>query len=357
MRLTISEAKFLCKKIMEAGEVPLLVGHFGVGKTDIAKQIAMETGRKIIILVLSQMEPGDLIGLPSRKEDKTVFLKPDWWPENGDSLIVLDEINRAHRSIRNAIMQLLIDKRIHNHVLPEGVWIMATMNPPDEEYDQADLITDPAFVSRFFVLHVNPTVEEWREWARINGVDSSVIEFITNYPEFLYVNSPLSLRVELKPSPRSWYKLSNVLRLLSKDEIKKYGYTLASAIVGPEAARSFVEFNGSESIPTPRKVLLEGLEKTQMADDVDRSNSLVVRLIDYLSKLDDREVELLSAHVSRVAQNMDKLSSILPRDSFYALIRFITDRATNGGQHSQFFEQLLEKLSTLDGTRAALKDL
>lgn len=94
-----------------------------------------------------------------------------------------------------------------------------------------------------------------------------------------------------------------------------------------------------------------------MADDVDRSNSLVVRLIDYLSKLDDREVGFLSAHVSRVAQNMDKLSSILPRDSFYALIRFITDRATNGGQHSQFFEQLLEKLSTLDGTRAALKDL
>lgn len=148
--MTVNEAKFLSKKIMQAGEVPLLVGHFGVGKTDIARQIASETGRNLIILILSQMEPGDLIGLPAKENDKTVFLRPDWWPENGKSIILLDEINRAHRSIRNAIMQLVIDKRIHNHILPEDTWIMATMNPPDDEYDQADLITDPAFISRFY---------------------------------------------------------------------------------------------------------------------------------------------------------------------------------------------------------------
>jgi len=356
MNVTVKEAKFLCKKIMQAGEVPLLVGHFGVGKTDIARQIAAENDKKIVIIVLSQMEPGDLIGLPARGEDRTTFLRPDWWPEDGNYLIVLDEINRAHRSIRNAIMQLLIDKRIHNHVLPDGVWIMATMNPPDEEYDQADLITDPAFISRFFVLHVNPTVDEWKEWAQINGVEPKVIDFVASYPEFLYTSSPLSLRVELRPSPRSWYKLSNVLRLLSKDEIDKYGYILASAIVGAEAAKAFVEFKKSEYVPMPRKILLEGLEAFYK-DNVDRSNSLVVRLIDYFSKLSDEEIELLSAHISRVAQNLDKLASILPRDSFYALVRFIVDRANQDENSSQFFERLLERLSNLDNTKTVLRDL
>ncbi len=356
MNLTVNEAKFLCKKIMQAGEVPLLVGHFGVGKTDVARQIAAETNRKIVVLVLSQMEPGDLIGLPSKQEDRTSFLKPDWWPENGDYLIVLDEINRAHRSIRNAIMQLLIDRRIHNHVLPDGVWIMATMNPPDEEYDQADLITDPAFLSRFFVLYVNPTVEEWREWAQLNGVDSKVLEFITNYPEFLYASNPLSLRAELRPSPRSWYKLSKVLKYMSEEEIEKYGYTLASAIVGAEAAKAFIEFKRSESVPMPRKVLLEGVEEVYKSD-LDRSNSLILRLIDYFSKLSSEEAELLIAHVSRVAQNIDRLASILPKDSFYALVRFIVDRANKDERNSEFFEKLLERLSNLDNTRAALKDL
>ncbi|HPC25795.1 MAG TPA: MoxR family ATPase, partial [Fervidobacterium sp.] len=67
--MTVNEAKYLSEKIMSCGEIPLLIGHFGVGKTDIARDIAKETGRKLTILVLSQMEPGDLIGLPARDEN------------------------------------------------------------------------------------------------------------------------------------------------------------------------------------------------------------------------------------------------------------------------------------------------
>ncbi len=71
-----STVKYLSKKIMEAGEIPLIWGgHFGVGKTDIAREIASETGRELIILIISQMEPGDLIGLPARGSDRTVFFK------------------------------------------------------------------------------------------------------------------------------------------------------------------------------------------------------------------------------------------------------------------------------------------
>lgn len=354
--MTVDEALFLSKKIMEAGEAPLLVGHFGVGKTDIARQIAKETSRRLIILILSQMEPGDLIGLPSKQNDQTVFLRPDWWPEDGNSIILLDEINRAHRSIRNAIMQLVIDKRIHNHVLPEGTWIMATMNPPDDEYDQADLITDPAFISRFFIIDVAPSIEEWQLWAKQNNVDEKIVEFIEKYPEFLYTHSPMSLRVELRPSPRSWYKLSNVLKIMNEDDKKRYGYSLACGILGPEAAKAFVESNYGESVPTPQLVLLQGFEKA-LKDNTDQANSLTLRLIDYLSKLDDQTAELLQANLSRVARNISELASILPRDSFYALIRFITDKASNGEKNSQFFDRLIEKLSTFDQVRSILDEI
>ncbi len=354
--LTVNEAKFLSRKIMEAGEVPLLVGHFGVGKTDVARQIATETGRKLIILILSQMEPGDLIGLPSRQNEQTVFLKPDWWPPDGKTIILLDEINRAHRSIRNAIMQLVIDKRIHNHVLPEGTWIMATMNPPDEEYDQAELITDPAFISRFFILDITPSPEEWQSWAMENKVAEEIRQFIKKFPEFLYSHSAMSLKVELRPSPRSWYKLSNVMKTLNEEEKKKYAYALAAAVLGPEAARAFVEFSDGKSVPMPQKVLLEGINQL-MKEEVDEANSLTLRLIDYFSKMDDSTMQLLQVHLPTVAKNIGELVSILPKDSFYALLRYIVDRSSNADKYSEFFDKLVEQLASFSQIKSVLEEI
>jgi len=341
--LTVQEAKRLAKKIMMAGEIPLLVGHFGVGKTDIAREIAAEHGRKLIILVLSQMEPGDLIGLPVRDETKTKFLPPDWWPDDGNVLILLDEINRAHRSIRNAIMQLLVDKRIHNHILPEGVWLMASMNPPDENYDQVELITDPAFLSRFFILEVHPDVNEWVEWARRNAVPQEIIDFIGKFPEFLSVNYSVSLKATIKPSPRSWYKLGRVFALLSEDEKKEFGYILASGIVGPEAAKVFVD-KITLDIPSSIDVLLQGKIPSEL--NVHEANGLLVRLVDFIASIEDTDLRRLLEKVDTVADNLIKLSQVVPKDSFEAFARMLVSLSNTPGLKGEFCEKLLRKIVT-----------
>ncbi len=354
--MTINEAKYIAKKIMEVGEVPLLVGHFGVGKTDMIREIANETGRKLIILILSQMEPGDLIGLPARGEDKTVFLKPDWWPEDGNAIILLDEINRSHRSIRNAIMQLLIDRRIHNHILPDGVWIAAAMNPPDDEYDQAELITDPAFISRFFILEVSPEVDEWLEWAKRMNVHESVSDFIREFPEFLSPQRNVSLRAELKPSPRSWYKLGRVLSNLSEEDIKKYGYTIAAGILGPEAAKVFYDsYLKEKNIPSVEKILFEG--QIKKPENIDEINSLVVRIIDYLSNLSDIKLKEFEEKIETVSENIINLSKILPKESFYALMRFIVDSAEKSGLYGSVMDKLLTSLTTHEEILEMVKGL
>ena len=351
--MKVKEAKLLAKKIMTAGEIPLLVGHFGVGKTDIARDIARETNRKLIILVLSQMEPGDLIGLPARSEEKTVFLRPDWWPEDGNTIVFLDEINRAHRSVRNAIMQLLVDRRIHNHVLPEGTWIMAAMNPPEEEYDQADLITDPAFISRFFILEVNPDVSEWLEWARKNGVSEKVRSFIKNYPEFLFPERSLSLKTSLKPSPRSWYKLSNVLRVLTEEEIEKYGYVLAAGIVGPEAAKAFYDsFFQKTRVPSVECVLLRGEMKN--LEDVHAANTLVLRVVDFLNKVDRITLE---KNLNVISENLSKLAERIPKESFYGILRFIVDESQKEGEKSDLFDKILEKMVEKEELRRMVSEI
>ncbi len=339
--MRVSEARYLSKKIMQAGEIPLLIGHFGVGKTDIAKDIATETGRKLVILVLSQMEPGDLIGLPARDDNKTKFLAPDWWPEDGNSIILLDEINRAHRSIRNAIMQLLVDKRIHNHVLPEGTWIMASMNPPDENYDQVELITDPAFLSRFFILEIHPEPDEWINWARQNNIASEVIGFISRYPEFLSVHGGVSLKASIKPSPRSWHKLSKVLSIMTDYEKKEYSYILASGIVGPEAAKVFIDNNISVSNWTPSEILIEGNIPEKL--DIHEANGLLVRLVDYITTVDDKELEKISSMTDVISENLLKLSKVVPKDSFEAFGRMLVNLSNLPGLKGEFADKILRK--------------
>lgn len=344
--MTVNEAKYLSQKIMKAGEIPLLIGHFGVGKTDIAREIASQTGRKLIILVLSQMEPGDLIGLPARDENKTKFLAPDWWPEDGNVIILLDEINRAHRSIRNAIMQLLVDKRIHNHILPEDTWIMASMNPPDENYDQVELITDPAFLSRFFILEIHPEPNEWIKWASSHNVSHEVIQFIEKYPEFLSVHEGVSLKASIKPSPRSWYKLSRVLSLLSEEDKKEYSYILASGIVGPEAAKVFVDKTISSSTPSPYEILINGDIPSQM--DIHQANGLLIRLVDFISTVDDKSLETMKKNLEVISQNLVKLSQVTPKDSFEAFMRMLVNLSNTPGLKGEFCDELIRKVITSD---------
>ena len=335
--------KFLARKIMEAGEVPLIWGHFGVGKTDLAREIAKETGRELIILVISQMEPGDLLGLPVRdpKSKRTVFLPPDWWPQTGKSLILIDEMNRAHKSIRNAINQLLVDRRIHNHVLPDGVWIMASANPPDEEYDQVELITDPAFLSRFFHLVMTPNKEEWIKWAERNGIDGKIVNFIEKFPEFLTEFRRVSMKFEPKPSPRSWHKLSKVLSRMSDEEIREYGYVLASSIVGPETARIFIDTIISEfELPSVEEILVDGNESAfRKLKKLDRPtmNSFVLRLNRYIENMDE------NVDPKRIAENIVKLSDVMPKDVFFSIVRnlkFVADEF-----NSKTARLILEELS------------
>ncbi len=356
-----SEVSFLCEKIMSSGEIPLVWGHFGVGKTDLAKQIAKKYGKELIILVISQMEPGDLIGLPSRDVDRTTFLKPDWWPEHDEVIIMIDEINRAHKSIRNAIMQLLIDKRIHNHILPENVWIMAAANPPDEEYDQVDLITDPAFMSRFFHIDLSTDLEDWKNWAFENEVSNQVINFIDKYPEFLSYDNSISLRLDLRPSPRSWFKLSNVMKNLTEEEIEKYNYFLSSSILGSEGARALNNyFKNKTNIPTAEEILFkDSIEKIQSFNSDDKM-SVILRLNSYFEKIEEsRMIEIIdNSQHKLIAKKIKELSAVLPRDAVFSVLRNLNFLVENNkGLKKAFYDKLLEEIAITLGDEKWLEEV
>lgn len=55
----------------------MLSGRHGIGKSEILTDYFTEKGMKVVALFLGQMsDPGDLIGLPDKSGDITVFRPP-----------------------------------------------------------------------------------------------------------------------------------------------------------------------------------------------------------------------------------------------------------------------------------------
>jgi len=208
-------------------------------------------------------------------------------------------------------------------------------------------------MSRFFHLEITPDPLEWIEWSKSVGVPGEVSDFIAEYPELLTKDRMVSMRLDLRPSPRSWFKLGKVLRNLDKENFEKYGYILAAGIVGPEAARTFVnKTKGIANIPQPSELLLELSESLQQrvkSFDITAVNALISRVTKYLTELTDLELKDYYEKIGIVSDNLLKLKNCLPKDSFFSIIRHIAYvLESEKGLKRAFYEKLLEELA-VDG--------
>lgn len=312
-----------------AGEVPILVGNAGVGKTQMVHQLAEKTGRKVTSLIISQMEPEDLMGMPAKDMDKkvTVWLRPDWWPTDSNRILFLDEIARAKSDVKNAILQLLTDRRLGEHILPDDTWIIAAMNPSNDNFDQEEVF-DSAFIDRFVWISTRVDSDQWIDWAKANKLDYSIIEFIRTESQHLGGDADFELP-QINPSPRSWHKLSNIMNKVSDETFAEFGYAIAAGLVGTSAATSFIE-----SWTTRQKRLsaeqlwinTDAAIKTIQSMEIHNINEYMHKINDYLTKqfnegkLDEMAIE-----------PMTKLMKVLPAEPAAIIARYIEDTKSDAG--------------------------
>jgi hypothetical protein len=135
----------------------LLKGKHGVGKTAMIKQCFEEAGLKWKYYSASTMDPWvDFIGVPKEKTDKDGntyldLVRPRDLACDEVEAIFFDELNRAHKKVRNAVMELIQFKSINGKQFKNLKIVWAAINPEDEEgtYDVEKL--DPAQIDRFQV--------------------------------------------------------------------------------------------------------------------------------------------------------------------------------------------------------------
>ncbi len=185
-----------------SGRAVLLEGPTGIGKSELVRQVARQLGVGFAVLDLSLLEPPDLVGLPVIAESRTAYATPTALPTGGHGILLLEELNRADRSVQQPALQLLTARRLHEYELPPGWVPFAAINPEDGEYQVTPL--DPALRSRFLNLKVRADVKSWRVWAANAGVHAIIRTLAASHDDLF----------EVIP-PRTWTYASDVLHALT----------------------------------------------------------------------------------------------------------------------------------------------
>lgn len=214
MSVTPSQLTSLLAKMIPARLPVLITGAPGVGKSDIVAQSASQANAELLISHPAVADPTDAKGLPWPKagEDEATFLpfgelaralkatSPTVW--------LLDDLGQAPPSVQASYMQLLLARRVNGHVLPDCVTFIAATN---RRTDRAGVsgILEPV-KSRFAsIIELEPTIDDWSQWAYANGISPTLIAFLRYRPNLL-CNFQASADLTNSPVPRTWAHLAKL---------------------------------------------------------------------------------------------------------------------------------------------------
>jgi hypothetical protein len=208
--VTLSQAAGLVAALAHQESV-LLLSPPGVGKSEMVAQAAANNGLTCRSLLGTQIAPEDVSGVPKIVGERSVFCPPRvLLPETPEPFcLFLDELPACTPDIQKAFYSLLLERRIGEHSLPPGTWVVAAGNRVE---DRALVRTiSSALINRVILLHVRVDQMEWISWAKANHVRQEVVSYLLHYPESLLRQVPAQ-PVPFS-TPRAWTLLSEALNL------------------------------------------------------------------------------------------------------------------------------------------------
>lgn len=216
--VTLSQASELIRCLAHT-ESLLLLSPPGVGKSETVLAAARSAGLPCRSLLGTQIAPEDVSGVPRIVGERSVFCPPRLLlPETDEPFcLFLDELPACTPDIQKAFYSLLLERRIGEHKLPAGSWVVAAGNRAE---DRALVRTiSSALLNRVIVLNVRVDVPEWIAWALTHDIDSAILSYILESREALL--RPIPREPVPFSTPRAWALLSEALKLAFSAEEKQ----------------------------------------------------------------------------------------------------------------------------------------
>ena len=217
VNLTAKERKYFSVMWAKYG-VLNITSKPGVAKSAIGRSIADKMGFAYSDIRLSMVDETDVGLYPSLSEidmDGEMvkcldFVVPRWAVEANKrpTIIHFEELNRASQQVRNAALQILLEREIGTAFkFNDNVLMMSSGNLGDEDGTDVEEF-DSALNNR--LIHINHTldVEEWLgDYAKEN-CHPMITSYIKAHPEQMYKTSD---DCKGYATPRSWTMLSEFI--------------------------------------------------------------------------------------------------------------------------------------------------
>lgn len=282
----------------KAGDVstPMtLLGAPGIGKSSIAPQLAEKMTDYVRgkhpnaseavceVIDLSSRLPEDIGGIPYRGEmqldkDNSIVVAEygvqKWLARLCQpgvyGVLLLDDLPASAPSVQVAVRQLVLDRKVGEYKLSDGVLILVTGNRRE---DKSAASTLPAhFRNSVMLMELEVTLDEWTDWYGSQRNHAPIVASFLRYRPNLLSKLPKDAdRLGAFPTPRTWAKLGAIYDVAHRLGCDR---DAAQGLVGEGAAVEFMAFVNVRSqlvdpasvLRNPEKALPNPAEQLQSAD-------------------------------------------------------------------------------------------
>ena len=219
--LTLKEKKYMAIMWAKYG-VLNITSKPGIAKSAIGRSIADKMGFRYMDIRLSMVDETDVGLYPNVSEidvtdengTRTVkcldFVVPRWAIEANKqpTIIHFEELNRASQQVRNAALQILLERQIGTDFkFNDNVLMMSSGNLGDEDGTDVEEF-DSALNNRLVHINHSLSVDEWLGDFANSNCHKLVTSFIKSHPEQMYKSSE---NTKAYATPRSWTMLSEFI--------------------------------------------------------------------------------------------------------------------------------------------------
>lgn len=204
-----------------------LMSEPGLAKSAMLRAIATKLGLQYIDLRLSYLDETDVGLYPDKKPIKYSIVKPDGTKESREenflthivpywahiankkpTLIHFEELNRAPLPVRNAALQILLEKEVgYNFKFNKTVYMVSSGNLGEEDNTDVEEF-DSALSTRLLPYAHRLNYDEWYEYFAKDNVHEVINMFLKDNPEHYLMDQKKRKDSKTYSNPRTWTHLS-----------------------------------------------------------------------------------------------------------------------------------------------------